>query len=420
MNDRVGPYITTPLIQTGDDVFKTQSTDTLDVCPGNWGQSAPPLKDVPLSTPLNPAAGQHMTLEDLLNGGGKDKLPVCKPAADSFAGRVPTQEEADAIMKEFQSWKPGQKEIEAQNRANGLPDWYRTNAQLASIIQYIDELDLLRDVSGLLISGDQSKGVENAYLAEGLSFSDKDLSYMAHAKGDLMFLLEINKRHGAAAEEAKRKADWNASHGYIDKLVTSYEKEKAYQEKKQQHRDWEVKPNVLLDMTDAILKSTPEVSGKLWLLFAGAIGTAKPGAGRNGVPTSAANAAQAEQILKGLGVAESDLAAFARGEKIWVKRTEGGVSTTTYFQLADGKLTAGMLEIKNLNPKPSYSTVRAFKSFFDQTEQLAQKLNAHTLRLEGNMVTNLGKKGVEGMLERMGFKVDPIDVALHVKEVKVK
>lgn len=422
MNDRVVPYPTAPISQSaGAGIAQPSSTDALPVCQGNWGPSAPPLQDVPLSTPINPAAGQTgaMTLDDLLSSGWKQEQPACY-AKEPAAGKVMTQEQADAIMKEYQTWLPGQREIAADNRAKGLPDWYRTDAQLLSIIEYIDTLDQLRAANGLRIYGDTSKGVENAYLAEGLSFDSKQLSFMAHAKGDLKFILEINKRHGDAALEAKRKADWESSHGYIDKLVTSYEKEQAYARKKEQHPDWEVKPNILLDMTDMFVKSTPEVSGKLWLLFAGGMGTAKPGVPRNGVPTSAANAAQAEQILKKLGVAEGDLAAFAKGEKVWVIRKEAGIETSTYFQLSNGKLTAGVLEIKNTNPTASLSTVRTLKSFLDQTEQLAQKLNAKTLRLEGNMVTNLGPKGVEGLLNRLGFKLDPKDPGLHVRETLVK
>jgi hypothetical protein len=66
------------------------------------------------------------------------------------------------------------------------------------------------------------------------------------------------------------------------------------------------------------------------------------------------------------------------------------------------------------------TTVRLLKSFLDQSNNLAKKLNAKTLRLEGNAVTNLGPKGVEGMLQRMGFKVDPKDPGLIVRETKVE
>ena len=341
-------------------------------------------------------------------------------SAAGASGNGPMSEaEADAIMNELQAWKPGQREIAAANRAKGLPDWYRTDAQLAEIKRQVETIDKLRSLNGALIYGSQENGPENAYIAEGLALDSRQLSLMAHAKGDLMFLLEINKRHGERVTlDEKKKQEWNDSHGFVDKLVTSYEKEKAYYAKKEEHPDWEVKPNLLLDLIDPIVKETPHVSGTLWLIFAGGLGTAKVPPARGLLPAGSA-AADASQILSKLGASADDLAAFAKGEKIWIFKTENGISTTSYFQFTGGKLTAGVLSIKN-PATASLSTVRALKSFLDQSSNLAKSLKAKTLRLEGNAVTNLGTKGMEGLLDRMGFKVDPKDPGLTVRETKVK
>jgi hypothetical protein len=342
-------------------------------------------------------------------------------ASGGASGNGPMSEaEADAIMNEFQAWKPGQREIAAANRAKGLPDWYRTDAQLAEIRRQVETIDKLRSSNGALNHGSQENGPENAYIAEGLSLDPKQLSLMAHAKGDLMFLMEINKRHGERVRlDEQKKQEWNDSHGFVDKLVTSYEKEKAYYAKKEEHPDWEVKPNILLDLIDPIVKETPHAAGTLWLLFAGGMGTAKVPPARGLLPAGTAAVGDANQILSKLGASADDLAAFARGEKVWIFRTENGISTTSYFQFASGKLTAGVLSIKNPGAA-SLSTVRVLKSFLDQSNNLAKSVNAKTLRLEGNAVTNLGPKGVEGLLQRMGFKVDPKDPGLIVRETKVK
>jgi len=227
----------------------------------------------------------------------------------------------------------------------------------------------------------------------------------------LKFLVTVNLRFGV---EAERKAEWEENHGYVDKLVTSYEKEKAYQAEKEKHRDWEVKPNFLLDITNEIVKATPGASANLWLIFAGSLGTAP----KTPIPAAAAAVgADVFQILRNLGVVEEDLAAFARGEKVWVFSKKGGIDTTSYFQLKGGKLIAGVLNIKSPTAGVgNVATVRAIKSFLDQASSLARKVGAKTLRLEGNTVTNLGPKGMEGFLERLGFKVDPKDPGLMVRE----
>jgi hypothetical protein len=50
------------------------------------------------------------------------------------------------------------------------------------------------------------------------------------------------------------------------------------------HPDWRIKDNVYTVMTGEIVKATPEIAGKLWLLFAGALGTAKPPAAPTAAP----------------------------------------------------------------------------------------------------------------------------------------
>lgn len=125
------------------------------------------------------------------------------------------------------------------------------------------------------------------------------------------------------------------------------------------------------------------------------------------------------QLLRKLGASEEDVASFAKGEKIWIFKTEGGIKTSTYYRFEGGKLTTGMLELKNLDPA-KFSAARTIKSFLDQSTNLARKLDANILRIEGNTVTNLGEKGVEGFLYRLGFETDPYDPGLIVRETKMK
>jgi hypothetical protein len=152
------------------------------------------------------------------------------------------------------AFEPGQREITAENRKKNIQeDWYRTDEQLAQI------KDQIQMLTGRLNSCAPDDDPDQRYM-------------MAQAKADLTFLVTINARHGA---KVKARAEWEANHGFFDKLVTSYDKEVAHYTEKEKHRDWEVTPNFLLDMMDQIVKATPEVSGKLWLIFAGSLGTAK-------------------------------------------------------------------------------------------------------------------------------------------------
>ena len=154
-----------------------------------------------------------------------------------------------------------------------LPWWYRTDEQLAGIRNRIKQLEGLLALNGSYYSSNHTGQPENAMLAEGIRLDPKQASLIAHELGNLRSLLTINKRFGQKAADATAKAKWEAEHGWVDKLVTSYEKEKAYRAEKERHRDREVRPNILLDMTNTIVEKTPEASGKLWLLFAAGLGT---------------------------------------------------------------------------------------------------------------------------------------------------
>jgi hypothetical protein len=123
------------------------------------------------------------------------------------------------------------------------------------------------------------------------------------------------------------------------------------------------------------------------------------------------------------------LASLQRGEKVWIfDGLQGSIKTTAYYQFESGTLTAGVLDIKNpnppapglKNPKPDLATVRTFKTFMDQSMSLARELKAETLRLEGSTVVNKGKKGVEGLLDRQGFKPKENDPSSYYRETSVK
>ena len=74
-------------------------------------------------------------------------------------------------------------------------------------------------------------------------------------------------------EDQAARDKWNDEHNWADKLITDYDKEKAYWAEKEKHKDWEVKPNFMLDMLDGIVKATPSAAGNTWLIFAGGLGT---------------------------------------------------------------------------------------------------------------------------------------------------
>lgn len=133
-------------------------------------------------------------------------------------------------------------------------------------------------------------------------------------------------------------------------------------------------------------------------------------------PTTFAAMDDAGKTLQKLGVKEADLGAFARGEKIDIVKTDAGIRTKTYLQFKDGKLTFGVTSIINPDAgKPSLATARVFNSFAKQTDALARELGAKTLRLEGKLAV----PDVQQFLEGQGFKVDPADPTVHVRETKL-
>jgi RHS repeat-associated protein len=144
-----------------------------------------------------------------------------------------------------------------------LPGWYRPPEVVAVIKAQIAEIN-------------EAIIAEKASLADGTQGDGgKRLTLITHAKGDLQFLVTVNERFGAKALDAARRKQWNDNHNWFDKIFTSYESERAYQEQKAKHRDWEVKSNMVLKLTDEIVKQTPQASSTAWSIFVGAMKTPK-------------------------------------------------------------------------------------------------------------------------------------------------
>jgi RHS repeat-associated protein len=118
---------------------------------------------------------------------------------------------------------------------------------------------------------DAREAKAKANLSELLVVQARIQEKIAAARADL----KVKKELAEQAIEAANKAKWNAEHNWVDKLFTSYEKEKNYWAEKEKHSDWEVKPNIMLDMTDELVKATPSAAANMWSIFAGALGTAK-------------------------------------------------------------------------------------------------------------------------------------------------
>jgi RHS repeat-associated protein len=122
-------------------------------------------------------------------------------------------------------------------------------------------------------------------------------------------------------KENEAEYKWNMEHGIVNKLYTSYEEEKdrarARMEMEKRHQGEEVPPNLLLDMTDPILRETPAVSSKLWLLYAGGLGTARPGAPGSSAPKQLGpgpgpGTFGAEDVAFGLARAEGQAGALVK------------------------------------------------------------------------------------------------------------
>jgi RHS repeat-associated protein len=219
------------------------------------------------------------------------------------------------------------------NGTDDVPWWYRTEKQIAEIKGQIEYLDKL--MNSTMVYGDQASGPENAYVAEGISLNPKQLSLIAHARGDLASLLIVNERFGSVGAEAASKAKWEAEHNWADKLVTSYEDERDYQATKQKHQEWEVAPNPILDMTDSIVKETPSASGNLYLIFAGGLGTA-PKMGTIGICGSgdctAFTASRAIRDIRGIEIDAAELVSkYGLPKKVITSFKDAVTSAKHYF-----------------------------------------------------------------------------------------
>ena len=71
---------------------------------------------------------------------------------------------------------------------------------------------------------------------------------------------------------------WSA----VEHFIWSPESETNYQQMKSSDLQQQVKPNPALDMTNQIVQETPDVSGKLWGIFAGGLNTGETATGLSG------------------------------------------------------------------------------------------------------------------------------------------
>jgi RHS repeat-associated protein len=123
---------------------------------------------------------------------------------------------------------------------------------------------------------DADEAAARVSLVATLLHARTELSTMKTQLATIRANLEISQQTVAAMRQEQRKRDeWNESHGFFDKLITSYDKEMAYREEKEKHRDREVKRNFLLDGTDAVIKATPGAAANTFTVFSGSLGTAK-------------------------------------------------------------------------------------------------------------------------------------------------
>jgi hypothetical protein len=87
--------------------------------------------------------------------------------------------------------------------------------------------------------------------------------------------INLDKAKAEHADAAAR-AKWYRDHNWLEEMLFSYEGQKEYWENKKRHTDWEVKPNLYLFITDALVKATPQASGAAFSAFAGGLGVVPP------------------------------------------------------------------------------------------------------------------------------------------------
>ena len=96
---------------------------------------------------------------------------------------------------------------------------------------------------------------------------------------------------------------------------------------------------------------------------------------------------------------------------------------TAHFQAGGGRLTASVLSIKNTALtaegaiKPSWDFARTFLRFRGSSMQLAAKLGAKVLRVQGDVVIN---PEVKDLLLRAGFKEVPDSPSTFYKDFPVE
>lgn len=101
-----------------------------------------------------------------------------------------------------------------------------------------------------------------------------------------------------------------------------------------------------------------------------------------------------------LGLSAENVINLRQGELAFGNFASGQAQVTAIFGIENRTLTAGILNIKTPVAARGLDSVKAFFIFRNGAMDLARKLGAKTLRLEGNAVSN---GGVKSMLLRQGF-----------------
>jgi len=155
------------------------------------------------------------------------------------------------------------------NGTEDLPSWYlnttketKDAAEIQRRLQNLDaraqEIQQLLDLTKPRIGPSSTGNPEDAYLTEGISLDpdqikaiSREQSLIAHARGTLITMQKINERRNEitpwidVAEEATGK-----------KWEDLSDSAQSYWKMKVGHRDWQVKSNLFLLMTDAIVKES--------------------------------------------------------------------------------------------------------------------------------------------------------------------